>query len=80
MENLFGNPGGKIKVVAFITFLIEAIAAVISGFYMMAEEDALAGLLIIVVGIGVAYLSTLMIYALGELVEKMTKTEENTRR
>lgn len=80
MESLFGNPGGKIKVVAFVTFLIEAIASVIGGFYMMAEEEALAGLLIIVVGVGVAYLSTLMIYALGELVEKMTRTEENTRR
>ena len=80
MEALFGNPGRKIKVVSFVWFILEVVASVIGGFVMIAEEEAFAGLLIIILGVGVSYLFTLIMYAFGELVEKMTKTEENTRK
>lgn len=80
MEALFGNPGRKIKVVSFVWFILEVVVSVIGGFVMIAEEEAFAGLLIILLGVGASYLSTLVLYAFGELVEKMTKTEENTRK
>ena len=68
-ETLFSDPGAQIKRYAKICFVVELIAAIIGGIAMLAAGTLLLGLLTIVVGYCAAYLSSLMIYAFGELVE-----------
>jgi len=68
-ETLFSDPGAQIKRYAKICFVVELIAAIIGGIALLAAGTLLLGLLTIVVGYCAAYLSSLMIYAFGELVE-----------
>ena len=78
---MFENPGGKIKVIAIIAFIIECIGAFIVGISASASNPGgLIGILIIIGGILASYVLNLFFYAFGDLVEKMTKTESNTRK
>lgn len=72
MTALFGNIGKKVKGLALGVFFVEAIASIITGIILMAEDDDLIayGLLTIVFGPAVAWLSSLVLYAFGELVDK----------
>lgn len=81
MEKLFENPGRKLKALALLEFLLIAFACVAYGIYLMIKgnEYAVIGFFSIPVGILLAYISALFLYALGELIDKMTQTEENTR-
>ena len=67
----YDNIGGKIKGWAKWMFAIEAIAAVISGFVLMAEDEdmILVGLLIVVLGPIVAWVSSWLLYGYGQLIE-----------
>ena len=76
---MFENIGGKIKGLALIIFAFEAFGAVIWGLILMGEEQAGLGFLIIVAGAVVAWLSTCLLYAFGELVEATCENESNTR-
>lgn len=69
---LFGNIGKKVKGMALGVFFVEAIGAIITGIILMAEDDDLIafGLLTIILGPAVAWLSSLVLYAFGELVDK----------
>ena len=69
---MYDNIGGKIKGLAKAIFIIETIAAVISGVGIMAsgyDTLILTGLLVLVVGPIVAWISSWMLYAFGQLVE-----------
>ena len=72
---LFENAGTKIRNLAVGLFAIEAIAAILGGIVMIMGDSDLFffGILTIVVGIGVAYLSALLLSAFGELVESSTE-------
>jgi DNA-directed RNA polymerase subunit M/transcription elongation factor TFIIS len=67
----FDNIGGKIKGWAKRIFAIEAIAAVISGIVIMAQDEdmILIGLLVVVFGPIVAWVSTWILYGYGQLIE-----------
>lgn len=67
----FDNIGGKIKGWAKWIFAIEAIAAVISGIVIMAQDEdmILIGLLVVVFGPIVAWVSTWILYGYGQLIE-----------
>lgn len=85
LENLYENIGGKIKSWAKWIFIIEAIGAVIAGFVLMCtasdfdDLQILWGLLTMILGPCVALVSTWILYAFGELVEKTCDNENNTR-
>ena len=66
---MFTNIGGKIKTTAAVCCWIVIIASVISGIAMMFNDVPGAGLLTIIVGPLVGWLSSFMLYGFGELVE-----------
>ena len=80
MDSFYENIGGKLKNWAKFIFVAEAVAAIIGGIGMLANDAAVAGLLTMLFGPIVALISTWLLYAFGELVEKTAANEENTRR
>lgn len=78
---MYEDIGKKIKGLAKAVFIIEAIAAVIGGFVMMAEDGdmALIGLLSITAGILVAWVSSWFVYGFGELIDKVCDIERHMR-
>ena len=78
---MYDNIGSKIKGLAKGTFIVEAIAAFISGIALMAAEDDLigAGVLIMLLGPVVAWVSSWVLYGFGELIDKTCDIERNTR-
>ena len=68
---MYDNIGGKIKGLAKAMFIFEAIGAVITGFVLCTADDdfILAGLLTLFCGPIVAWVSSWILYAFGELVE-----------
>ena len=65
---MYKNIGNKIKSLATGTFLVEAIGSIITGFILMAEEDVLY-ILLVIFGPLVAWVSSWILYAFGEMVE-----------
>lgn len=77
---MYDNIGGKIKGLAKATFIVEAIAAVITGIAFMAMDDDLApvGLLVMILGPIVAWVSSWLLYGFGELIDKTCDIARNT--
>ena len=78
-ENLYVNIGGKIKRLAFWTFIVEAIGAIISGIGLLFGSVILGGLAAIFFGPIVAWVSSWLLYGFGQLIENSDKIVENTR-
>ena len=78
---MYNNIGGKIKGLAKASFIVAAIAAVITGIALMATDEDLIlyGLLVMVVGPIVAWVSSWLLYGFGELIDKASDIERNTR-
>ena len=78
---MYDNIGGKIKGLAKATFIVEAIAAVITGIALMASDEDMipVGLLVMVAGPIVAWVSSWLLYGFGELIDKTCDIERNTR-
>ena len=73
---LFGNIGSKIKGVAFVLFMIQfllyIVAAVIvflSSLGLGSSAGIISGLLILGGGILIAWLSTIVLYGIGQLID-----------
>lgn len=81
MDFFFKNPGKIIKTLAIIDFFVAIILAFLCGGLCMAQGGwfVLLGFLIIPAVAFIFYIPVLFLYAIGELVEKSTQTEENTR-
>ena len=79
LDNLYENIGGKIKNWAKWIFIVEAIGAIITGIVLAIEED----ILYIFIAIGgpiVAWVSSWILYAFGELVENIHQIKiQNSR-
>lgn len=78
MERFYENIGGKLKNLAFWTFIVEAFATIITGIVLMGDEIFFPGLLTAILGPVMAWISSWMLYAFGELVEKTVENERNT--
>ena len=78
---MYSNIGRKIKGLATVIFIFEALVSVITGFYLMSldEEIILVGLLVLVVGSVAGWVSSWMLYGFGELIDKVSGIERNTR-
>ena len=76
----YDNIGGKIKGLAKAAFIVEAIAAVISGLVMFAEDDDmfLIALLVAIVGPIVAWVGSWLLYGFGQLIENSDTLVKNT--
>lgn len=77
-SGLFADIGKKIKGLAKWTFIVEAIAAVITGLYLGVKEDAIY-LLLALFGPIVAWVSSWILYAFGELVDSSRENEKHTK-
>ncbi len=66
---MYDNIGGKIKILAKWMFAVETIAAVIIGIALMAEDVDIVGLLVIIFGPIVAWVSSWLLYGYGQLIE-----------
>ena len=78
---MYDNIGGKIKGLAKASFIVAAIAEVITGIALMATDEDLIlyGFLVMVVGPIVAWVSSWLLYGFGELIDKASDIERNTR-
>lgn len=78
---MYKNIGKKIKGLAKATFVVEAIAAVVTGISLMASDEDLIlyGLLVFLVGPIVAWVSSWLLYGFGELIDKASDIERNSR-
>lgn len=68
---MYNNIGGKIKGLSIAFAVIEVALAAIAGFILMITDDdmAIVGIIIIVVGSITAWISSWLLYGLGELIE-----------
>ena len=83
LDKLYENIGGKVKLLAKVSFIVEAVASILMGFALMLsdgdmEETALYGFFVILLGPVVAFVSSWVLYAFGELVEKTCRNESNS--
>ena len=78
----YENIGNKIKGLAQMVFVVEAIAAVITGIALMATDEVLIlyGLLVLIVGPIVAWVSSWLLYGFGQLVENSDIIAEEHKR
>lgn len=78
---MYENIGKKIKGFAKAAFVIEAIASVIGGFVLLAEDADMVffALLAVAGGIAAALISSWFIYGFGELIDKVCAIESHMR-
>lgn len=78
---MYENIGGKIKGLAKAVFIIETIITVIAGIILMSmdEDLSLLGFFVMFVGPLASWLSSLLLYGFGELIDKASEIERNTR-
>ena len=66
---MFDNIGEKIKGLAKVTFIVEAIGAIIMGIIFLADDLILTGLLTLIGGPVIAWISSWALYGIGEAAE-----------
>lgn len=81
----YDNIGNKIKGLATGTFIIEAFLSLISGIALIfigfdvydGDNLIIVGIALLLFGPAIAWLSSLVLYGFGELIDKVCKIEEN---
>ena len=80
---MYDNIGGKIKGLAKAFFVVESIAAIIGGMVVIVGGNGglavFVGILTVFFGPIVAWVSSWVIYGFGELIDKASDIEYNTR-
>ena len=76
---MYKDIGKKIKALAKGTFLVEAIASLITGFVFLIDTGEPIYILIIIFGPVVAWISSWLLYGFGEIIDKLCDIERNTR-
>ncbi len=76
-ENIFNHVGRRIQKYAIISFIVDIIACVISIF-LITSDDPFVALIILLCGLGFAFIFAYPIYAFGQLVEDIHQTQKNT--
>ena len=79
LDDLYENIGEKIKGWAKWIFIVESIAAIITGIALMFEDAAFIGFIVLICGPLVAWVSSWLLYAFGELVDKTAANEKHTK-
>ena len=78
---MYDNIGEKIKNLALLIFVIGVIVSVIAGVAILlldSEIFIVLGILIIVAGSFIAWISSCFAYGFGELIDKTGETEEKS--
>ena len=66
---MFNNPGTKLKVLAYFIFGLYVAIGIIYGLVSVVHEHILFGILSIAVGIIGGWLSSIVIYTIGDIAE-----------
>lgn len=74
----FENIGGKIKTLAVIITVVGIGVSVFCGIFMLSKHAGY-GLLTIIAGSLVSWISSFFMYGFGELIEKTTEIAKNTK-
>lgn len=77
-SGLFANAGVKLRILAMINFVLICIIASIIVIEMMLENLVITGVITLIGGGVFAYLSSIMLYAFGELCENTRSVAYNT--
>lgn len=83
LDDLYADIGKKIKNWAKGLFVLEMIASVIGGIAMIIsgeDELILSGVLTLILGPIVAFISTWLLYGLGELIDKTNENVKQTKK
>lgn len=76
---MYDDIGMKIKGLAKIMFYLESILIMIIALPIAYEADALLlGIIIVIIGMILAWISTFLLYGFGELIDKACDIERNT--
>jgi hypothetical protein len=76
---VYENIGKKIKVLAQAIFILESIAAVITGIVLWIDIEEGWCATVLFGGPVVAWISSWLLYGFGELIDKVCDIERNTR-
>ncbi len=76
---MFKNIGNKIKTLAVIIFIVGLVISLIMGVLLIGEDMVADGLLIIIFGALVSWISVFFIYAYGELVQRSINIDEKLK-
>ena len=79
MSKLYADIGSKLKRLAFVTCIVEAIGAVVSGIVLLVDEQWW-GIALIFLGPIVAWVTTWILYAFGELVDKTCSIDQSLKK
>jgi ABC-type multidrug transport system fused ATPase/permease subunit len=71
MSVLYANIGYKVKCLAFMSCIVEAIGAIIGGIALLVDKQWW-GIVVILAGPVAAWVTTWVLYAFGELVDKVS--------
>lgn len=76
---MYNNIGGKIKLLAAISFAIMAIGSFVGGIAMMATDDdlILPGVFVLILGPVFSWVSTWVLFGFGELIESNEDTKNS---
>ena len=72
---MYNNIGKKIKILAKVIFGVEAVLTFIIGLALLGE-DAVSGLLVLIIGPIIGWVSSWVLYGFGELVENVKEIKE----
>ena len=75
----FSNIGKKIKTLAKVIFVILLIALPILGIVSIVDGDVLYGCIMLILGPVIAWIASWFLYGFGELIDKVSDIEYNTR-
>ena len=78
----YDNIGKKIKGAAKAIFIIESILSLIVGLIIVTnfyDFEVVLGILLMIIGPIVAWVSSWLLYGFGELIDKVSGIERNTR-
>lgn len=78
-KNIFNNIGRKVQECAIFTLIIDIVVVIVGTITVFIAFDPFYAIIIPVIGLSYALGFTYPIYAFGQLVEDIHKTQENTR-
>ncbi len=81
MERFFEDPGARIKSLAITQFIIGVLIVLVFAILLITTGEfyVFLGIILVPFGTFIVYIPSLYLYSMGELIQKMTITEENTR-
>lgn len=81
---MFENPGGKVKSIGYVIFVITVIISILIAIFLLLSSGGrllflFLSFIVVIIGIFAGWLSSILLVAFGELVESSTIIREYLR-